>query len=569
MMKKILINEINRQLKLMGVNKILSEGVITNWARDFFQASKVGVGVSKRNDLIKLFDESIKEVPIGGFKTFEDLEKNLDIFFRTGRSNIAESDYTKLALKMLEKLSKETTNYKQISEIMFNAYRGVNGIVAGTPSGDLVEKMISLAKTAGKSPNDLKVFNQLSQDLINRKIVDPSIPNLIKNIFYNAIIPNDVIKTMDGFVTYLKGLPGIKEIYEIIAKKEMDRLGMQSTFDQIESILRQFDDSLIEGNNINFDEVSARNTLSKLSEKVSYGKKDILRFLWLDVKKRLPQTTITQLEDANGVLNYNNLNEWFTYFEKSAGVEGIKKPNEYIGRLTALIRIFNDPVHYKDVKTWGKIKLASERLIKEYFKGSARLVDEVAQIEKVLGKQGKRGYNIGERLVAYVFYYPLVAAFLQTIGDYLENTGLVTNDGKGYNIPGIGEVGKDWGALHGETWVTEGKRTGSNFEGLWNSFAINSKQFINPFSASFQQISAISPALADLINKFATNKAGDKINPEDLDNTKRAIVVEQTDTLQKIQIEGGNNSDIKNFIDTVGMEPLNKTKEIFKIYTTQ
>ena len=388
MMKKILINEINRQLKLMGVNKILSEGVITNWARDFFQASKVGVGVSKRNDLIKLFDESIKEVPIGGFKTFEDLEKNLDIFFRTGRSNIAESDYTKLALKMLEKLSKETTNYKQISEIMFNAYRGVNGIVAGTPSGDLVEKMISLAKTAGKSPNDLKVFNQLSQDLINRKIVDPSIPNLIKNIFYNAIIPNDVIKTMDGFVTYLKGLPGIKEIYEIIAKNEMDRLGMQSPFDQIESILRQFDDSLIEGNNINFDEVSARNTLSKLSEKVSYGKKDILRFLWLDVKKRLPQTTITQLEDANGVLNYNNLNEWFTYFEKSAGVEGIKKPNEYIGRLTALIRIFNDPVHYKDVKTWGKIKLASERLIKEYFKGSARLVDEVAQIEKVLHHKG-------------------------------------------------------------------------------------------------------------------------------------------------------------------------------------
>jgi hypothetical protein len=225
---------------------------------------------------------------------------------------------------------------------MFNAYRGVNGIVAGTPSGDLVEKMISLAKTAGKSPDDLKVFNQLSQDLISRRIVDPSIPNLIKNIYYNAIIPNDVIKTMDGFVTYLKGLPGIKQIYEINAKKEMDRLGMQSTFDQIESILRQFDDSLIEGNNINFDEVSARNTLSKLSEKVSYGKKDILRFLWLDVKKRLPQTTITQLEDANGVLNYNNLNEWFTYFEKSAGVEGIKKPNEYIGRLTALIRIFND-----------------------------------------------------------------------------------------------------------------------------------------------------------------------------------------------------------------------------------
>jgi hypothetical protein len=380
MMKKILINEINRQLKLMGVNKILSEGVITNWARDFFQASKVGVGVSKRNDLIKLFDESIKEVPIGGFKTFEDLEKNLDIFFRTGRSNIAESDYTKLALKMLEKLSKETTNYKQISEIMFNAYRGVNGIVAGTPSGDLVEKMISLAKTAGKSPNDLKVFNQLSQDLINRKIVDPSIPNLIKNIFYNAIIPNDVIKTMDGFVTYLKGLPGIKQIYEINAKKEMDRLGMQSTFDQIESILRQFDDSLIGNSDITFDEVSARNTLSKLSEKVSYGKKDILRMLWLDVKKRLPQTTITQLEDANGVLNYNNLNEWFTYFEKAAGVEGIKKPNEYIGRLTALIRIFNDPVHYKDVKTFGKIKLASERLINEYFKGSARLKDEIAQI---------------------------------------------------------------------------------------------------------------------------------------------------------------------------------------------
>ena len=186
-----------------------------------------------------------------------------------------------------------------------------------------------------------------------------------------------------------------------------------------------------------------------------------------------------------------------------------------------------------------------------------------------MGKKGKLGYNIGERLVAYVFYYPLVAAFLQTIGDYLENTGMVTNDGKGYNIPGLGEVGKDWSALHGETWNTPGKRTGSNLEGLWNSFAINSKQFINPFSASFQQISVISPALADLINKFATNKAGDQFNPEDLDNTKRAIVVEQTDTLQKIQIEGGNNSDIKNFIDTVGMEPLNKTKEIFKIDTTQ
>lgn len=569
MMKKILINELNRQLKLMGVNKILSEGVITNWARDFFQASKVGVGVSKRNDLIKLFDESIKEVPIGGFKTFEDLEKNLDIFFRTGRSNVAESDYTKLALKMLEKLSKETTNYKQISEIMLKAYRGVNGVVAGTPSGDIIEKMISLAKTASKSPDDLKVFNQISQDLISRRIVDPSIPNLIKNIYYNAIIPNDVIKTIDGFVTYLKGLPGIKQIYEINAKKEMDRLGMQSTFDQIESILRQFDDSLIEGNNINFDEVSARNTLSKLSEKVSYGKKDMLRFLWLDVKKRLPQTTITQLEDANGVLNYNNLNEWFTYFEKAAGAEGIKKPNEYIGRLKALIRIFNDPVHYKNVKTFGKIKLASERLINEYFKGSARLKDEIVQIEKVLGKKGKLGFNIGERLVAYVFYYPLIGAFLQTIGDYLENTGSITNDGKGFNIPLIGVVGKDWSAFHGETWNTPGKRTGSNIEGLWNSFAINSKQFINPFSTSFQQISVISPALADLINKFATNKAGDNIDLDELNKTKRAIIVEQTDTLQKIQIEGGNDSEIKKFIDTVGMEPLNKTNEIFKIDTIQ
>jgi len=569
MMKKILINELNRQLKLMGVNKILSEGVITNWARDFFQASKVGVGVSKRNDLIKLFDESIKEVPIGGFKTFEDLEKNLDIFFRTGRSNVAESDYTKLALKMLEKLSKETTNYKQISEIMLKAYRGVNGVVAGTPSGDIIEKMISLSKTASKSPDDLKVFNQISQDLISRRIVDPSIPNLIKNIYYNAIIPNDVIKTIDGFVTYLKGLPGIKQIYEINAKKEMDRLGMQSTFDQIESILRQFDDSLIEGNNINFDEVSARNTLSKLSEKVSYGKKDMLRFLWLDVKKRLPQTTITQLEDANGVLNYNNLNEWFTYFEKAAGAEGIKKPNEYIGRLKALIRIFNDPVHYKNVKTFGKIKLASERLINEYFKGSARLKDEIVQIEKVLGKKGKLGFNIGERLVAYVFYYPLIGAFLQTIGDYLENTGSITNDGKGFNIPLIGVVGKDWSAFHGETWNTPGKRTGSNIEGLWNSFAINSKQFINPFSTSFQQISVISPALADLINKFATNKAGDNIDLDELNKTKRAIIVEQTDTLQKIQIEGGNDSEIKKFIDTVGMEPLNKTNEIFKIDTIQ
>ena len=569
MMKKILINEINRQLKLMGVNKILSEGVITNWARDFFQASKVGVGVSKRNDLIKLFDESIKEVPIGGFKTFEDLEKNLDIFFRTGRSNIAESDYTKLALKMLEKLSKETTNYKQISEIMFNAYRGVNGIVAGTPSGDLVEKMISLAKTAGKSPDDLKVFNQLSQDLISRRIVDPSIPNLIKNIYYNAIIPNDVIKTMDGFVTYLKSLPGIKQIYEKIYEKQMNRLGMQSTFDQIESILRQFDDSLINKSDIMFDEVSARNTLSKLSEKVSYGKKDMLRFLWLDIKKRLPQATISQLEDTSGTLNFNNLNEWFTYFEKSAGIEGIRKPNEYIGRLTALIRIFNDPIHYKNVKTFGKIKLASERLINEYFTGSARLKDEIKQIEKVLGKQGKKGYNIGERLIAYIFYYPLVGAFIQTIGDYLENTGSVTNDGKGYNIPLLGVVGKDWSALHGETWITEGKRTGSNLEGLWNSFAINSKQFIVPWNLTFQQLSVISPALADLINLFATNKAGDKINPDEFDKTKKAIIVEQTDTLQKIQIEGGNSSEIKNFIDSVGMEPLNKTKEIFKIDTTQ
>jgi hypothetical protein len=568
-MKKILINEINRQLKLMGVNKILSEGVITNWARDFFQASKVGVGVSKRNDLIKLFDESIKEVPIGGFKTFEDLEKNLDIFFRTGRSNIAESDYTKLALKMLEKLSKETTNYKQISEIMFNAYRGVNGIVAGTPSGDLVEKMISLAKTAGKSPDDLKVFNQLSQDLISRRIVDPSIPNLIKNIYYNAIIPNDVIKTMDGFVTYLKSLPGIKQIYEKIYEKQMNRLGMQSTFDQIESILRQFDDSLINKSDIMFDEVSARNTLSKLSEKVSYGKKDMLRFLWLDIKKRLPQATISQLEDTSGTLNFNNLNEWFTYFEKSAGIEGIRKPNEYIGRLTALIRIFNDPIHYKNVKTFGKIKLASERLINEYFTGSARLKDEIKQIEKVLGKQGKKGYNIGERLIAYIFYYPLVGAFIQTIGDYLENTGSVTNDGKGYNIPLLGVVGKDWSALHGETWITEGKRTGSNLEGLWNSFAINSKQFIVPWNLTFQQLSVISPALADLINLFATNKAGDKINPDEFDKTKKAIIVEQTDTLQKIQIEGGNSSEIKNFIDSVGMEPLNKTKEIFKIDTTQ
>jgi hypothetical protein len=78
-------------------------------------------------------------------------------------------------------------------------------------------------------------------------------------------------------------------------------------------------------------------------EKISYGDKDILRYVWLDLKEKLPGKTIQQLESKDGVLNYNNLREWLEYYEKAAGNPLLQKPNQYVSRLEALLRIFSDP----------------------------------------------------------------------------------------------------------------------------------------------------------------------------------------------------------------------------------
>jgi len=553
-MKRTLLNEVTRQLKLMGVKSQLKESVIHSAAIEFIQFAKIGVGLSNREAFTNLFEKATKDLGVG-LNTIEAFEKDYALFKRTGKSSIPPSTYAKIGTTMLKELGKESTTYKKLAQGILNAYRGVFNLTPGTNGGDIIDTLINHAKNANKDAKYLREFESLVVSLKSMNIVDENIATIIKNLYYVKTIPNDIIKTMDGFVSYLKTLPGIKQIYANSVKKQMDRSGMSALFSEVESILRQFDEAVLNNQIETFDIASARNTLSKLMEKISYGDKDILRYVWLDLKEKLPGKTIQQLESKDGVLNYNNLREWLEYYEKAAGNPLLQKPNQYVSRLEALLRIFSDPRN-KDLSAWKRFQNSGSRLLNEWLIGSARSKEEVAQLVKIYGKKGKLGFNIGERLVAYMFYYPTIAAFLQTLGDWVENTELINT------IPGLANANTDFALLHGETWVTPGKREGGNLQGLLNSFLANQQTFLKPFNPTFRQISVLSPAVSDLIQYFKAINAGDKINPTKLDTTKTQIVKEQGDTLASLRNDTANFPELKSLLDTVGMQPLNVTNNI-------
>lgn len=560
-MGKKLITEVNRQLKLMGLNHQITESVTQSLAIEFIQFAKIGVGLANRESFTTLLEKAAKESG-AAIRTIEDFEKDYALFKRTGKSYVPPSVYQKMGATILREVAKESSTYKKMAESILNAYRGVFNLTSATPGGVIIDKMIGLAKGASKDENLLKQFEELVVDLKSRNIIDTNIPNIIKNLYYIKSIPSNVINTKEGFFAYLRTIPGIKQIYENSIKKGLDRSGMQSLFTQVDSILRQIDDAVLEGKVENFDLASARNTATQLLEKLALGEKDILRTIWLDLKQKLPGKTIEQLESKDGILNYNNLREWFEYYEKAAGAPQLVKPNQYISRLEALIRIFSNP-NYKNLPTYKRISESSSRILKEYLIGSARTKDEVAQLVKVYGKKGKIGFNIGERLVAAIFYYPLIGAFIRTMGDYVENTGMLNG------LFDLADMSHDVAILHGETWITPGERKGGNLDGLFNSFKYNSASFLKPFNPSLRQLSLISPAFSDVLDYFNNTKAGDYVDRSRIERAKDTIIIEQKDTLQRLKTESVNDEDLMMLLDTIGMKPLNVTQQILTDTTQQ
>lgn len=565
---KTLINEINRQLQLMGVNKVITEGVIRNWGSNFLHDIIFSSGPVNRTTLVNLYDEAMKDMPGGiKLKNFEELEEDLNRVFTTGRSTrVTESEYNKLASKMLEKVGKET-RFDKITDLVISQYRAWNGFNSTSPEGTLLDRLISAARKANTDRSELAVFNEIQQELVKLGVVDPSIIQIIKNKYFKAVIPNTVIQTMDGMIKAIKNMPGIKQIYDNFIKVSPNAIRMQAIFDEMESIFRQFDSDVFSGNNPNFDMASARLRLSQLAEEAAEGEKDLLYKLWKDLKEKIPGGVSKNLEDKNGVLNYNNFLEWKQYFENVSLDQNRKKPSEFIGRAEAFIKIFRNPSPEGDEATTRLSRnfLRGRRLLREYTRGSARLPIEIKQIEKSLGKKGARGYFIVERIYAYLFLYPLAGGLIQTFLDYLENTGTITNDGKGYNVGSVSfmEWSKDWTTLHGETWNTQGIRKGGNVVAFCQSFGINIVKFINPLSPSLQQVSAISPALAGAIQRFYSIKSGEVIYKEEVMKVKVTVVEEQKNMGQQLKTIGLENPELKKVMDTIEeMQPLNVTSEI-------
>jgi len=563
-MKKSLITELNRQFELMGIKKIITESIMKDWGLKFIYHLKFQSGVEGQRSYAKVIDETFKDINLGQYRvnTIEDLEKDMKLYYLRPNSGekprIPESVYNKFAEAIISKITKESSEYKNISKTILDLYRYFNNFVGGSQTGTLIDEMIAAAQKAGKDETWLNYYQDLTQKLVNMNIVDESIPQLIKNIYFKAEIPTPNISTIDGIVTYMKTLPGIKQIWDKICEDSMNETGLRAAFDQVDSLIRQFDDAIINERDLDFDIESTRLKIAKLLEQISYGEPSAYKRIWEQVKSKLPKDSIKLIEDKNGSLNYSNVKEWFEHF--SSSVDGIKtpKPNEYVSRLQALVRIFKDPTVYDNMSGWAKAGRSAKRVLNEYLIGSARNKKEIDQLLKGLGKYGKRGFNIGERVIAVFFYYPLIGAALQTLGDYIENRGGITNDGKGWGPNGFL---KDIVILHGETWETPGKRVGGNTEALWNSLTINFKNAW-PLSKvpSWQKISALSPALADFLTDFQTTKTGDRPKPEDIKVEQNRIYQVTQDTLQQLKTEGIN--PVNKLIEESGNLPLDTLKKI-------
>lgn len=585
---KKLITELNRQFQLMGLKKVLNEDWRTKFGIRFINAFRKETLLGIDNSLYtRLMEESINEFNLGqsGIKTIEDLEADLKLHVDQSVSRntnvqpkIAASIFDKIADKMIEKTAKESGIYNRISNMMINIYREVNGYTAGTQGGQLLDDMIELAKRASNDPSKLNDFQTYVEELLRLGIVkDNNIPQLIKNVYLKTKIVNSNIGFMGGVKEYFDGLnryfskiPGIKNFYKETWTQAISQSELKSAFDQIDSLIRQFDDAVLEGKNATtFPLESARIQIAKLQKQIAKAEPSAYQFVWGEMKKQLPEKVLKDLENKNGKLSYNNVKEWFEYFEKSTDDVRSVRPDVYVGRLQALGRIFSDPKVYEDTTRWARAGRKTERILLEYLTGSARIKSERDLLLKALGKGGKRGYNVAERVMALIFYYPLMGTILQTLWDYAENTGGITNNGKGRKIPFTNiTILKDLPLAHGETFNTEGVRKGDNWEAWGQSLFINFKNRIAlPITPSWERFNALSPAIADIRELIKQTPTGDDINYDLVDKGKNTIIQKQKDTLQELRLLQDSIPELKSYLDELDTLPLTPTGVIEKLIT--
>ena len=287
------------------------------------------------------------------------------------------------------------------------------------------------------------------------------------------------------------------------------------------------------------------------------------------MKKQLPEKVLKELEKENGRLGYNNIKEWFAYFDKSTDDVRAVRPDVYVGRLQALSRIFSDPTVYNDTSRWAWAKRKGERILLEYFAGSARTKPERDLLFKALGNYGKLGYNTSERVMALIFYYPIMGTILQTLWDYAENTGGITNDGKGRRVPFTNTfILKDLPLAHGETFQTKGVRKGDNWEAWGQSLLKNFKDRIAlPITPSWERFNALAPAIADIRELIKQTPTGDSIDIDLVDKGKNTIIQKQKDTLQELRLLQDSIPELKSYLDELDTLPLTPTGVIEKLIT--
>ena len=583
---KKLITELNRQFQLMGLKKVLNEDWRTQFGVRFINAFRKETLLGVDNSLYtRLMEESINEFNLGplGIKTIEDLEADLKLHVDQSVSRntnvqpkIAASILDKIADKMIEKTAKESGVYNRISNMMINIYREVNGYTSGTKGGQLLDDMIELAKRASDDPSKLNDFQSFVEELLRLGIVkDNNISQLIKNVYLKTKVVNSNIGFMGGVKEYFSGLnklfskiPGIKLFYKKTWAQAISQSDLQSAFDQIDSLLRQFDESVLEGNNkVGFDVESARLQIANLQKQIAKAEPSAYQFVWSEMKKQLPEKVLQELEKENGRLGYNNVKEWFTYFDKSTDDVSAVRPDVYVGRLQALGRIFNDPIVYKDASRWSWAKRKGERILLEYFAGSARTKEERDLLFKALGNYGKLGYNTSERVMALIFYYPLMGTILQTLWDYAENTGGITNNGKGRKIPLLNiTILKDLYLAHGETFSTAGVRKGDNWEAWRQSLWTNFKDRIAlPITPSWERFNALSPAIADIRELIKQTPTGDSVDIDLVDKGKNTIIEKQTDVQKELRFLQDSIPELKPYLDeldTLPLTPIGVTQQL-------
>lgn len=582
-MNKKLITELNRQFELMGVKKVLSEDWRTQYGIKFLNAFRREALVGAELTLYqKLMKESIQDFDLAAkhqIHSLEELENDLKLHVdqgvgrNAGTPKIPASVYNDIAQSILKKTAKDSGYYSRISEMLINLYRQVNAFGSGSDTGKIIDDLIDTAKRASKNPDELVKFNEYVDELVRMGVIDKNIPQLIKNTYLKTVvvpIKKNWTTVFKGLNTYFKKVPGIGRLYKSYWKEVQSMGQLQSLFDQVDSLIRQYEEAIIQGHNTSlFNVQNARLQIASLQEQIAKAEPSAVQQVWNKMKANLPEGSLKEIERENGALSGNNVKEWFEYFEKSTDDVRVTKPNDYVGRLQALLKIFKNP-EYAGLSKWERIKSGTGRLLNEYFIGSARTAAERQKLLKGLGFYGKLGYNFGERIMAAVFYYPIMGSVIQTVGDWVENTGVITNDGKGYTIPFTKmKILSDYANLHKETLSGGGARKQGNWDAILNSLIINAQQSnvipgLGVLSA--KKLSAISPAFAEFCDFANKSFSGDYIDRTKFDHTRSVIIKEQRDSLQELRIWKEKFPDlepqIEQYLDTIKYEPVEATQRI-------